>query len=244
MKSLAQLYSYNCNLRTSIFRINGIAIQVKLIYFKFSIFSLLLYTLTVEAETLTGKVIHIADGDTITILTLSHKQMKIRLAGIDAPEKTQPFGTKAKQTLAALTFQKRVTVEVVNIDKYGHTIGHVYVKRLDVNAELVKQGMAWVYRKYTNDKKLYGLEAEAKLAKRGLWLSQHPIEPWLWRKGKRTLDRKPSMVKGMIVGDQQSHVYHLPECPSYRLVAKKNKVLFTNKALAEANGYRRAGNCP
>ena len=104
--------------------------------------------------------------------------------------------------------------------------------------------MPWVYRKYTNDQKLYALEAKAKQEKRGLWASDKPIEPWLWRKGKRTVGTNPSIVKGMIIGNVKSHIYHLPECQSYSMVAKKNSVLFTNESLAKASGFSKAGNCP
>ena len=146
---------------------------------------LLLFTLSVQAETLEGKVVKIADGDTLTLLTPSNQQVKIRLAGIDTPERKQPFGKRAKQALAKLAFQKQVLVEVEAKDRYGRTIGVVFVDGLNVNAELVKQGMAWVYRKYTDDKRLYTLESEAKQAKRGLWLDENPIPPWEWRRGKR-----------------------------------------------------------
>jgi len=205
---------------------------------------LLLASIAVHAENLHGKVIHIADGDTLTILVAGNKQVKIRLAGIDTPEKAQPFGNKAKQALAALSFQKQASVEVETKDRYGRTVGRVIIAGKDVNAELVRQGMAWVYRKYTNDQKLYALEAEAKQAKRGLWASDKPIEPWLWRKGKRTVEHKTSIVKGMIIGNKNSHIYHLPECQSYNLISPKNRMLFTNEALARANGYRKARNCP
>jgi endonuclease YncB( thermonuclease family) len=211
------------------------------------LFIYLLFTFTitsVQAETIQGKVVHIADGDTLTVLTSSNQQVKIRLAGIDTPEKAQPFGNKAKQALATLAFQNYVTVDVETKDRYGRSVGKITVNGTDVNAELVKQGMAWVYRKYTNDQKLYALEAEAKQAKRGLWSSEHPIEPWLWRKGKRTVENNPSMVKGMIIGNKNSHIYHLSECQSYYAVSEKNRVLFTNEELAKANGYRKAGNCP
>lgn len=197
-----------------------------------------------HAESITDKVVHISDGDTLKILTPSNQQVKIRLAGIDTPEKAQRFSTKAKQALAALSFQKQATVRIETTDKYGRTVGRVYVQGIDVNAELIRQGMAWVYRKYTNDQKLYALEAEAKQAKRGPWASQHPIEPSLWRKGKRTVNHTPSMVTGMIIATKRSHVYHLPDCPSYNLVSEKSRLLFTNEALARANGYRKAGNCP
>jgi endonuclease YncB( thermonuclease family) len=204
----------------------------------------LLLTITIQAATLRGKVVHIADGDTLTILTNANQQVKIRLAGIDTPEKAQPFRNKAKQALAALTFQKPALIQVETKDQYGRTVGTVIVNGSDVNAELVRQGMAWVYRKYTNDQKLYKLEAEAKKAKRGLWATEHPIEPWLWRKGKRTVDHDTSIVKGTIIGNKNSHIYHLSNCRSYYAVSEKNRVLFTNEALAKANGYRKAGNCP
>lgn len=205
---------------------------------------ILSFPVIAHAETVQGTVVHIADGDTLTLLTSSNKQIKIRLAGIDSPEKSQPFGNKAKQALAALTFQKYVIVNVQTIDRYGRSVGRVYVQGLDVNAELVKHGYAWVYRKYTNDEDLYAFEAEAKLEKRGLWLSQKPIAPWNWRKGQRTVEHNPTMVKGMIIGNINSKVYHLPVCPSYSMVSTKNRVLFTDEALAVANGYRKAGNCP
>ena len=146
---------------------------------------LLLFTLSAQAETLEGKVIKIADGDTLTLLTSANKQIKIRLAGIDTPEKKQPFGKRAKQALANLAFQKQALVEVETKDRYGRTVGTVFVGSQNLNAELVRQGMAWVYRKYTDDERLYALESEAKQAKRGLWLDENPIPPWEWRKGKR-----------------------------------------------------------
>ena len=146
---------------------------------------LLLFTLSVQAETLEGKVVKIADGDTLTLLTPSNQQVKIRLAGVDTPERKQPFGNKAKQALSNLAFQKQALVEIAAKDRYGRTIGVVFVDGLNVNAELVKQGMAWVYRKYTDDKRLYTLESEAKQAKRGLWLDENPIPPWEWRRGRR-----------------------------------------------------------
>ncbi len=146
---------------------------------------LLLFTLSAQAETLEGKVVKIADGDTLTLLTSANKQIKIRLAGIDTPEKKQPFGKRAKQALANLAFQKQALVEVETKDRYGRTVGTVFVGSQNLNAELVRQGMAWVYREYTSDKRLYALESEAKQSKRGLWLQENPISPWEWRRGRR-----------------------------------------------------------
>ena len=148
-------------------------------------FLLLFFSALAQAETLEGKVVKIADGDTLTLLTSSNEQVKVRLAGIDTPERKQPFGNKAKQALANLAFQKQATVEVETTDRYGRTVGAVFVDGLNVNAELVKQGMAWVYRKYNKDMALYGLESRAKKEKLGLWLEENPIPPWEWRRGKR-----------------------------------------------------------
>ena len=121
----------------------------------------LLVNVLVQAETLEGKI---ADGDTLTLLTSTKDQVKIRLAGIDTPERKQPFGNRAKQALAKLAFQKQALIEAETKDRYGRTVGVVFVDGLNVNHELVKQGMAWVYRKYTNDKALY--ELESRLRKR------------------------------------------------------------------------------
>ena len=146
---------------------------------------LLIFTLSAQAETLEGKVVKIADGDTLTLLTSSNQQVKVRLAGIDTPERKQPFGNKAKQALSSLAFQKQALIEAETKDRYGRTVGVVFVNGQNVNAELVKQGMAWVYRKYNKDMDLYELESRAKKEKLGLWLDENPIPPWEWRRGKR-----------------------------------------------------------
>jgi micrococcal nuclease len=124
----------------------------------------LLVNVLVQAETLEGKIVKIADGDTLTLLTSTKDQVKIRLAGIDTPERKQPFGNRVKQALAKLAFQKQALIEAETKDRYGRTVGVVFVDGLNVNHELVKQGMAWVYRKYMNDKALY--ELESRLRKR------------------------------------------------------------------------------
>ena len=157
---------------------------MKLSNYSIALFLLFASILT-QAETLEGKVVKIADGDTLTLLTSSKEQVKVRLAGIDTPERKQPFGNRAKQALSNLAFQKQALVEVETTDRYGRTVGAVFVGSQNLNAELVRQGMAWVYRKYTDDERLYVLESEAKQAKRGLWLDENPIPPWEWRRGKR-----------------------------------------------------------
>ena len=132
-----------------------------------------------------GDVIGVADGDTITVLDADKVQHKVRLAEIDAPEKAQAFGNKSKQALSALVHGKQVLVVEQGQDKYKRTIGRIYQSNVDVNAEQVKQGMAWVYRKYSKDKNLLPLEDQAKSQRLGLWIDIDPTPPWEWRKLKK-----------------------------------------------------------
>jgi micrococcal nuclease len=136
---------------------------------------------------LAPRLIAIADGDTLTVLH-DKTPVKIRLQGIDAPEKAQPFGEKAKQFTSSLVFGKEVRVEVVTRDRYGRTVGRVYTVNPPacLEDELVKAGLAWWYKQYApKDKKLGDLEADAKRAKRGLWADPSPTPPWEWRHGKK-----------------------------------------------------------
>ena len=140
----------------------------------------------VYAEQFTGKVVGISDGDTISVLR-EGKAVKVRLHGVDTPEKTQAFGTQARKFTGDLVFQQTVTVVIRDTDRYGRLVGEVLLPDgRSLNQELVKAGMAWWYRPYApNDTTLAQLEAEARTAKRGLWADAHPIPPWEWRKGQR-----------------------------------------------------------
>lgn len=137
----------------------------------------------VSAETLSGRVVGVSDGDTLTLLVNGREQVKIRLAEIDAPEHDQPHGQRSKQSLSELTYNRLVTVEVRARDDYGRTVGVVWVGDRNVDAEQVRRGMAWVYRQYEKTGDLYRLEAEAKQARRGLWADAAPVPPWEWRHG-------------------------------------------------------------
>jgi endonuclease YncB( thermonuclease family) len=132
-----------------------------------------------------GKVVGVSDGDTLIVLTPEKQQIKVRLAEIDAPEKSQAFGQRAKQSLSDLVFGKQVRIEQQDRDWYGRVVGKAYVGSLDVNAEQVKRGMARVYRKYAKDRALFKLEEEARSARRGLWSDPHAIPPWAYRHGGR-----------------------------------------------------------
>lgn len=138
------------------------------------------------AEEQIGRVVGVTDGDTLTMLNGRKQQIKVRLAEIDTPESAQPYGTRAKQELSRLVHGKTITVKVQDIDRYGRTVGRVYVNEMDVNAEMVKLGAAWVYRKYARDQSLYALEKQAKQNRTGIWNlpEAEQIPPWEWRKAK------------------------------------------------------------
>lgn len=150
--------------------------------------SVLLLSLRSEAEILQGRVIGISDGDSVTVLDASSMQVKIRLMGMDAPERKQAFSKQSRQSLAALLFDRQVTVESSKKDKYGRTVGKILMDGLDVNLEQIKAGMAWHYKQYQHeqpdgDRLLYvQAEEEARAARRGLWMEADPVPPWEWRK--------------------------------------------------------------
>ncbi len=135
---------------------------------------------------LQGKVVAIKDGDTIVLLTANEQQETIRLAAIDCPEKSQPFGKAAKAATAALCFGRAVRVRCQPApDRYGRTIGIIYVGDICVNEQLLRQGMAWHYRRYSGNASWTALEDSARGAHAGLWADPAPVAPWEWRKAKR-----------------------------------------------------------
>jgi len=198
------------------------------------------------ATQLSGKVISIADGDTLTILAAGNQQVKIRLAEIDTPESGQPFGNRSKQALSKLAGRQSVTVEVQDIDQYGRTVGRVYVGDVDVSAELVREGYAWVYRKYLRDRTLLDLEAGARADKRGLWAlpDNQRVPPWEWRSGERTAPGyappDPACpIKGNI--SKSGRIYHVPGMPSYartKISPEKGERWFCSEEEARAAGWR------
>jgi endonuclease YncB( thermonuclease family) len=153
---------------------------------------------------LAGTVLAVADGDTLTLdvpttpgdpgtpadpatpgapASSVARRVKLRLNLIDAPERDQSYGAQARQALSELTFGKEVRVLVEATDRYGRTIGRLSVGSVDVSAELVRRGAAWVYRQYTKDPGILALEATAKSAKLGLWglPEAERVPPWVWR---------------------------------------------------------------
>ncbi len=130
----------------------------------------------------TGKVVAVADGDTITVMR-DLVPVKLRLLEIDAPEKKQAFGARSKQSLSDLCFNKTATLIEKGRDRYGRTLARVSCEGVDANAEQVRRGMAWVYDRYVTDRALYAVQTEARDAGRGLWADPAAVPPWQWRRG-------------------------------------------------------------
>ncbi len=139
-----------------------------------------------DADEFSGKAVAVIDGDTIDVMH-NGKSERIRLYGIDTPEKKQAFGSRAKQATSDFVFGKIVKVIVRDKDRYGRTIGIVVMPDGGLlNNELVRIGMAWWYRRYApGDAELQRLEQEARSARIGLWVDPNPVPPWEWRHKKR-----------------------------------------------------------
>lgn len=139
------------------------------------------------ADLMTGEVVAVADGDTITVLS-EGVEHKIRLSGIDAPEKSQAFGSQSKQSLSEMVFRKTVAVDYNKRDKYNRIVGKVLLENQDINLEQIKRGLAWHYKKYEKeqeieDRSIYANEEYlARRDKKGLWLDKDITPPWIFRK--------------------------------------------------------------
>jgi endonuclease YncB( thermonuclease family) len=181
------------------------------------------------AADLLGRVVGVSDGDTITVLDSNHFDHRIRLAGIDAPEKGQPFGERAKQGLSRAVYGKDVRVEWDKRDKYGRLVAKVWVappgghcdeircpKSLDVGHEQLLVGLAWHYGTYegeqsTADRRSYAAaEKDARARRAGLWSEADPVAPWDWRHG----------LKDGPIKKSRNDICHEPGSPSYRSVRK------------------------
>jgi endonuclease YncB( thermonuclease family) len=134
------------------------------------------------AQGFSGKVIGVSDGDTITVLQ-NRTDTRVRLHGVDCPEKGQAFGNRAKEFTADLVLGQSVTIRPRGVDRYGRTVGEVLLPDgRNLSEELVRSGFAWWFRKYAaSDKSLARLEADAHTARKGLWADLHPVPPWEWR---------------------------------------------------------------
>lgn len=141
---------------------------------------------------LSGRIVRVADGDTVVLRHGELQLSRIRLSGIDAPEiahgegkPSQAFGRQSKESLSSLLQDKDVIAECSGKDRYGRDVCRLLVAGADANLEQVKRGMAWVFRRYTNDPEYYSAEKKAVSSRTGLWAGESPIAPWDWRGKQR-----------------------------------------------------------
>jgi len=200
----------------------------------------LLIAFTASAFEFTGKVVSVADGDTITVL-YGKKEYKIRFQHIDCPESSQAFGTKAKQVLSNKVFGKTVTVRWTEKDRYMRILGDVYIGKRRINAEMVNEGMAWHYKFFSKDATVAAAEVKARAAKLGIWSQPNPVPPWDFRKGKGTANRGPP-EKGTnttkVFTTKSGKKYHRDGCNS---LSKSKFVTLLSKA--KAAGYAPCKSC-
>ena len=136
---------------------------------------------------ITGRVVGVADGDTLTLLDADQRQHIIRLDGIDAPEKAQPFGQASKRNLSALAFDREATAACNKVDRYKRNVCRVTVDEADLCLEQLRAGLAWVFTKYARELAVQrrtdyiGAEQSARTEQRGLWRDAEPVPPWEWR---------------------------------------------------------------
>ena len=190
-----------------------------------------------------GKVIGITDGDTITVLE-DKTQYKIRLYGIDCPESHQDFGKRAKQFTSSIAFDKTANVIKEDTDRYGRTVGIVYVGDICVNEEIIKNGFAWVYQRYCKKEFCQDwlkLEERARNYKIGLWSYDSPIPPWDYRKGKTSTSLTENQLPGSYHGNVSSMVFHRASCKYFN--CKNCTVIFDTREKAIKQGFRPCGIC-
>lgn len=220
-----------------------------------------------QAEAFIGNVIGVTDGDTITVVDASKHQYKVRLGGIDAPEKGQPFGTASKRNLSELVYEKEVRVEGSKVDRYGRLIGKVWVRpedcrkcgqTLDANLAQVTTGMAWWYRQYASEQSLEDqgryefAEVEAMARHAGLWKDSGPVPPWEWRHASKGAALLPAMadtsssqscnIKGNI-NSKGRRIYHVPGQEHYgetQINESRGERWFCSEGEARAAGWRAA----
>jgi endonuclease YncB( thermonuclease family) len=150
-------------------------------YLLFLLFS---FSSLFSQTTLTAKVVGVKDGDTVVVLDSLNNQTTLRLAEVDCPEKTQPFGTKAKQFTSDQIYLKTIKYVVTDTDRYGRSIAMIYydIDNKYLSAEIIKAGMGWHYKRYSTSKELATFEDNAKKNKIGLWVDSNPVAPWEFRK--------------------------------------------------------------
>lgn len=151
-----------------------------------TVLSVLSFISTSATEFITAKVVKVSDGDTFTILTKGKEQIRIRIYGIDAPEKGQPYSEKSRLYLADMIAGQDVTIEITSTDRYRRKIAKVKTETVDdVSLEMLRAGYAWHYSYFDKTKAYIQAEKEAKERREGLWADENPVNPYEYRKLKK-----------------------------------------------------------
>lgn len=174
------------------------------------------------AETLHGTVVGISDGDTLTLLTADNREVRVRLAEIDAPElHGQPFGRAAKAALSALAYRRQASAAITTIDRYGRAVALIEVDGVNVNAAMVQQGLAWAYVHFQTDRRYSAWEATARQRRAGLWRQNAPpsTPPWQFRHGQAMSpgSRRPAPAQARTRGTSAIRVVHAGHLLSARI---------------------------
>lgn len=179
------------------------------------------------------------------MLTKDKAQVNVRLYGIDCPEKTQDFGTKAKQFTADIVFGKKVEIEPIDQDRYGRTVGMLTVDGVNVNEAILKAGYAWLYTRYCRKSFCSDWQKVQELAQAGqigLWSDPNPTPPWEYRRGSKSgATKKQAQSAGVYHGNTSSYVFHKSGCRYYD--CKNCTMNFRTREAAINAGYRPCGSC-
>lgn len=193
-------FRYNTLKNSTFFKINMIRILRKHLFF--FIFTLFMHPQAEAVRSVQCLVVAVSDGDTFRCLLANNKQIKVRLDSIDAPEKKQPFGSKARQTLADFIHKQQVRLEIKGYDRYQRPLATVYNSHhQNINLAMVKLGMAWVYQRYAKDPQYFQAQQQAQQRRLGLWRDPNPIYPEQWRKMQsEQRKQKPQQKEGLFYG--------------------------------------------
>jgi micrococcal nuclease len=194
------------------------------------------------APSFDARVEHVVDGDTLDVRRSDGRVIRVRVHGIDCPERGEPFATVARNFTRSMVFRQFVRVASRDTDRYGRLVADVRVGARDLGQSLVEAGLAWQYRRYSDDPHLAELERRAREARRGLWQLEG-VSGGLddTRRKPQRLDIEGSSLSGEVRGNVASRLYHLPSCPNYSC---RNCIrVFRNEQEARASGFQPAKDC-
>ena len=187
---------------------------------------------------LTATVTSVIDGDTVHVLLADGASLTVRLVGIDTPERGEPFSTQATRSARVLLLTKRVQLQGTDVDRYGRLVARVLADGVDASLQLVRDGLACHYTRYSSDPALAAAQADAQRRGAGFWAAGAP-KPACAVGTLKT--QAPAGVAGPFHGNRSSHVFHAPSCSNYN--CQNCSVVFATGAEAEAAGFKPAGDC-